>query len=450
MKPTVIRCVAFMILLCAAITAHSPADAAPAKMALVIGNGAYRVGALANPRNDARLMAETLQSLGFSVTLAVDLNYFDFGRTVADFGRALKAAGEDTVGVFFYAGHAIQADGENYLIPVDAELRDALDLSIKTVPMSLVMKGLESAANRLNLIFLDACRNNPFKALTRSTGGGLARMDAPFGTLVSYSTAPGAVALDGRGRNSPYSAALARALRRPGLTVEQALKRVRLNVVEKTNNRQVPWESSSLVGDFYFAGEQAAASAPQTAALSIEPAATSAQHGPNRLPGHEYAGALDFAAVTFTSVYEQDDHTHYQGRLGGLRLDGAPLRIPYFSIFADFAREPKKPANLRMLRLVIQQRFLLDEQSRQQDYAACKPLGFRLSSSGKKTVRLMLYKDDGKLVVDTNYCVLDLMSARDQRFWSGVMKQFGVMLSRTDQETPVAQELISLYDQAVQ
>ena len=438
----------FLTFLCLGLASGAPALAAGPKMALVIGNSDYRVGPLENPRNDARLMARTLEELGFVVTLAEDLTYFEFGRAVAEFGRSLKAAGDDTVGLFFYAGHAVQASGENYLIPVDSEPRDELDLSIKAVPMSLVMKSLEGAANRLNLVFLDACRNNPFETLTRSFGGGLARIDAPFGTLVSYSTAPGAVALDGTGRNSPYSAALARAIQRPGLTVEQALKRVRLNVVEKSNGRQVPWESSSLVGDFYFAGQTVVPPA-QTAALATPPANTPYEYGPNRLPGYEYAGVLDFQAASFLDVYEEDRHIHFQVRLAGTQLDGAKLHFPYFSVFADFSREPKEADNLRLLRLVIQQRYLLDERSRQQDYSGCRPLGFRLSGSQKKTVRLVLYKDDNKGIVDTNFCVLDRMTQRDRRFWAASLKHLGVMLSRSDPGNPVVQRLAAYYDRAI-
>jgi len=222
------------------------------RLALVIGNGDYQVQPLDNPTNDARLIAETLQSVGFEVTHLEDLGQRDLERAVVTFSRDLRAAGEDSVGFFFYAGHAIQADGENYLIPVDAELQDTLDLRIQTLDASTVMTSLEAAGNRLNMVFLDACRNNPFKGVSRSGTRGLTKMDAPTGTLIAYSTAPGDVAADGVGRNSPYSRALARAIQEPGLPVEQVLKRVRIEVMERTGNRQTPWESSSLTGDFVF------------------------------------------------------------------------------------------------------------------------------------------------------------------------------------------------------
>lgn len=222
------------------------------RMALVIGNGAYAVGPLANPTNDSQLVAGSLEWAGFEVTHVQDLDYRSLQRAVIDFGRDLKDAGEDTVGLVFYAGHAIQANGENYLIPVDSDIQDELDLDIQALPVSILMRSLETAGNRLNMVVLDACRNNPFAAMNRSGTRGLAKIDAPFGTLLAYSTAPGDVATDGEGRNSPYSAALAKAIQVPGLPVEQLFKRVRVDVMERTGNRQVPWESSSLIGDFYF------------------------------------------------------------------------------------------------------------------------------------------------------------------------------------------------------
>lgn len=222
------------------------------RLALVIGNGDYAVGPLDNPTRDADLIVRSLQSAGFETTHLENLAYRDLQRAVVRFGRSLAAAGEDTVGLVYYAGHAVQANGENYLIPVDADLQDALDLEIQTLEIETLMRSLESAGNRLNMVILDACRNNPFPAMSRSGTRGLAKVDAPYGTLLAYSTAPGDVAADGTGRNSPYTAALARGIRTPGLPVEQLFKRVRVEVMERTGNQQVPWESSSLTGDFYF------------------------------------------------------------------------------------------------------------------------------------------------------------------------------------------------------
>ncbi|MDW3205161.1 MAG: caspase family protein [Alphaproteobacteria bacterium] len=238
--------------LCALILAFSDGALAERRLALVIGNGAYQVGPLENPTNDAGLMAETLISAGFDVTHLENLGYRDLQRAVVSFGRDLKAAGPDTVGMVFYAGHAVQADGENYLIPIDANIQDSLDLRITTLEVSTLMASLRAAGNRLNLVVLDACRNNPFPSMSRSGSRGLAKIEAAYGTLLAFSTAPGEVAADGSGRNSPYTAALARAIRTPGLAVEHVFKRVRVDVMERTGNQQVPWESSSLTGDFIF------------------------------------------------------------------------------------------------------------------------------------------------------------------------------------------------------
>ena len=252
----------------------SPAEAAR-RLALVIGNGDYTVGPLDNPTNDASLMASTLEATGFEVTLLQDLGYRDLQRAVVRFGRDLAAAGEDTVGLVYYAGHAVQASGENYLIPTDADIQDELDLDIQSLQVSILMKSLERAGNRLNLVVLDACRNNPFKAMSRSGTRGLAKVDAPKGTLLAYSTSPGAVATDGSGRNSPYTKALARMIREPGVPVEQVFKKVRIAVMEATGNQQVPWESSSLTGEFVFQDRapQPAAPAPAAAAPQADPRA---------------------------------------------------------------------------------------------------------------------------------------------------------------------------------
>lgn len=259
----------FFVSVLFAVTLFGAADGAQAerRLALVIGNGAYTIGPLGNPVNDAELMAQTLRDAGFEVTHETDLGYRPLQRAVVGFGRDLAAAGEDTVGMVYYAGHAVQANGENYLIPVDAEIQDELDLEIQTLEVSTLMRSLEKAGNRLNMVVLDACRNNPFKTMSRSGTRGLAKVDAPYGTLLAYSTAPGDVAADGTGRNSPYTRALAKAIRTPGVPVEQLFKQVRIEVMERTGNRQVPWETSSLTGDFYFLD---AAPAPAAAAPAPE------------------------------------------------------------------------------------------------------------------------------------------------------------------------------------
>jgi hypothetical protein len=233
-----------------------PLGGAPAEQrtALVIGNSAYSVGgSLANPLNDARAMAATLSSLGFSVTRVENAARREMLRAVHDFGEAL--AGGRGVALFYYAGHGLQADGKNYMIPVDATIRHERDIDIEAVDVGRVLAELDRARNRLNIVVLDACRDNPYVRGFRSAGGrGLAAIEAPKGTLIAYATAPGKTADDGPGPNSLYTRELLRAMVIPGLRIEDVFKRVRTEVARRTRDRQVPWESSSLVGgDFVFA-----------------------------------------------------------------------------------------------------------------------------------------------------------------------------------------------------
>ena len=221
--------------------------------ALVIGNGAYADSPLRNPVNDARLMAEALRSHGFSVTEALDIGQIAMKRAIKDYGNRLEAAGPDAVGWFFYAGHGLQVGGENYLIPVGAEIEDEADVDIYAVAASNLLKTLGRAGNGLNIVVLDACRNNPFMRAFRSPQRGLALMSAPTGTLIAYSTAPGEVAADGDGDNSPFSTTLATQIGRPGVPIELMFRSVRQAVLAATQGRQTPWEASSLTGaDFYL------------------------------------------------------------------------------------------------------------------------------------------------------------------------------------------------------
>lgn len=223
---------------------------AQARLALVIGNSAYATAQLANPRNDAELIARTLRQLGFEVTRLLDADQKTMRRALIDFGRRLKAA--DAVGVFYFAGHGVQVEGENYLIPIGAEIREEREVALEAVSATEVLRSFQTSSKRLSITILDACRNNPYAAATRSGVRGLAGMNAPSGTLVSYATAPGQVAMDGDGANSPFAEALAQSMLQSGLLVEDVFKRTRRLVLAKTGERQVPWESSSLVGDFYF------------------------------------------------------------------------------------------------------------------------------------------------------------------------------------------------------
>ncbi len=235
-----------------AILAALPAFA-ESRIALVIGNGAYRsVSALDNPEADAGLIAQALMRSGFEVTLVTDADQSRLMHSIAEFGSKLRAAGEDATGLFYYAGHGVQSFGSNYLLPVDASLTDAADLSLVAIDAEAVLRQMASARNRTNIVILDACRDNPFEKVPDMNDNGLAEMKAPTGTFLAYATAPGSVALDGTGVNSPFSAALAKRMTEPGLMIEQLFKGVRVDVMEISGGAQVPWDTSSLTRDFAF------------------------------------------------------------------------------------------------------------------------------------------------------------------------------------------------------
>jgi hypothetical protein len=228
------------------------------RIALVIGNGAYtKAPPLKNPPNDARDVAATLKQLGFTVASAIDADQRTMKRLIREFGQQLKSGGQ---GLFYYAGHGVQLRGRNYLIPANAEIQSETDVEDQGVDISLVLGLMDEAENGLNIVILDACRNNPFARSFRSAGSGLAQVDAPTGTLIAYATSPGRVASDGQGRNGLYTSELLSQMRVTGIGVEEMFKRVRAGVQRQTSGQQVPWESSSLVGDFYFAAPTLSAS----------------------------------------------------------------------------------------------------------------------------------------------------------------------------------------------
>lgn len=229
------------------------------RVALVVGNAAYtHAGALANPTNDANDMADALEAVGFTVIRALDVDKRGFDRKVRDFSAALEDADD---AVFFYAGHGLQVAGQNYLIPVDAKLSSERDLDFEALPLNFVLRQMElQREGRTNVVFLDACRDNPLgrnlaRAMgTRSSavGRGLAQVETGVGTFISFSTQPGNVALDGDGRNSPFASALVKRIAKPGRSLAAMMVDVRNDVLARTGGKQVPWDHSALTGDFYF------------------------------------------------------------------------------------------------------------------------------------------------------------------------------------------------------
>jgi hypothetical protein len=222
------------------------------RVALIIGNGSY-VGAnpLRNPPNDARSMSAALRQIGFDVIERIDLNTREMKRAVIDFGNKLRS---NDVGLFYYAGHGVQSNGKNYLIPVDAEIEKEADITVDGVDLDTVMAQIEGAKNRLNIVILDACRNDFSTRGWNNPNRGLLQVaNAPSGTFIAYATAPGSTASDNKsGQNGLYTQELLRALRQPGLRIEEVFKQVRLRVKELSEGRQIPWESSSLEGEFFF------------------------------------------------------------------------------------------------------------------------------------------------------------------------------------------------------
>jgi hypothetical protein len=226
--------------------AHASSDR---RVALVIGNSTYKEAPLRNPVNDARAMANALRGRGFEVIVRENATKQQMESAIADFGEKLN---EGATGLFFYAGHGMQVNGRNFLVPVDASLTSEQRIRIETTDVDLVIEQMHAAKARVSMVILDACRNNPFERRYRSIGGGLAQIGAPEGTLIAYATAPGKVAADGDGRNGLYTEELLNALSQPGLKVEEVFKIVRVAVSRRSNGAQTPWEASSLTGDFYF------------------------------------------------------------------------------------------------------------------------------------------------------------------------------------------------------
>jgi uncharacterized caspase-like protein len=231
---------------------------AESRVALVIGNSAYQSAPqLPNPANDAKQIGEFLKSARFEVTTARDLSQTDMRRAISEFARKVASRGPDTVALVYYAGHGLQVDGYNYLVPVDASIKQEADVPLQTLRLNDLMDALASVPSKVRIVMLDACRNNPLSEANKTWGRGLAIVDAPNGSIVSYSAEPGSEAEDGEGRNSPYASAFLAIAREPGVQIEQALKRVRYSVHQATDGRQTPWESSSLTNDFAFMPGQA-------------------------------------------------------------------------------------------------------------------------------------------------------------------------------------------------
>lgn len=256
-----LRPLAAALALCAfAVSAQAPGDV---RIALVIGNAAYASAPLVNPANDAKAMAGALRGLGFTVIEVRDGSRAQMADAVATVRDSLR--GKQGVGMLYYAGHGLQMDARNYMVPVDAKLGKAGDVAAQTVDVNSVIDAFKAAGNRMNIVVLDACRDNPFGGIT--SGKGLAPLDAPAGTFLAYATAPGNVAGDGDAKsgNGLYTQYLLEELKKPQASIENVFKRVRYGVRKASGGRQIPWESTSLEDDFQFNSGRIVAAAKPTA-----------------------------------------------------------------------------------------------------------------------------------------------------------------------------------------
>lgn len=269
------------------------------RVALVIGNANYQnAPKLANPDDDAQSMAQFLNSAGFEVVAATDLTQNDMLRVVQDFSAKVASRGPNTVAMVYYAGHGVQLAGENYLVPVDAKVSSPTELVNNSVRLVDVMSTLETIPSRMRIVILDACRNNPFPQVN-DAGRGLAIVDAPNGSIVGYSTAPGAEAQDGTNGHSPYTQAFLNVAREPNVPIEQLFKRVRLEVNQSTSGAQIPWESSSLTSDFTFFGDTAVAA-------TRAPVNTPVVQMASNLPSRSTRQAYDYVVSEGRPEYYQE------------------------------------------------------------------------------------------------------------------------------------------------
>jgi tol-pal system protein YbgF len=249
MKLVVSMILRLIFVLLAVFSNASIAQPKENRVALVMGNSAYTSAPLKNPTNDAKDMAAKLKGMGFTVVERNNLTAKQIGSTLREFRSKLTPG---SVALVYYAGHGLQIKGENYFPTVDAEITGEEDVPNQSLAMRQIMDVLEEAKTRLNLVFLDACRNNPYQRSFRSSSDGLSRVNAPSGTLISFATRPGSVAADGTGRNGLYTGALLEAMDSRGDQIEQVLKRVVTRVKAGSNNQQEPWTEGSIDGEFCF------------------------------------------------------------------------------------------------------------------------------------------------------------------------------------------------------
>ncbi|MGD0190019.1 MAG: caspase family protein [Rhizomicrobium sp.] len=240
------------------------------RVALVIGNAAYNadLGTLNNPTHDAQTVGSTLRRLGFDVDVQTDVDQKRMKRAIARLGQRLRDAGRNSTGIFYYAGHGLEVQGENFLVPTDAEIHSEADINVEAISANDVFDEMQNSPSGVNIVILDACRNSPtFRSIT---GGdrGFALKYPPTGAFIAYSTAPGHLASDGQGSNSPFAVAFASEIQRPGQEIDEVFKSIRRRVVAETQNEQIPGNYSNMLNDFFFIPPASAPGASTTVALA--------------------------------------------------------------------------------------------------------------------------------------------------------------------------------------
>lgn len=321
------------------------------RIALVIGNSDYaNVPKLPNPARDASEVSKLLNSAGFEVISASDLSRDETIQVIQTFAQRIEARGPNTVALVYYAGHGLQIAGDNYIVPVDARISSDAEVPAAAIRLVDLMATLQTVPSRMRMVMLDACRNNPFSGLANA-GRGLAIVDAPNGSIVGYSTAPGAEAFDGEGANSPYTSAFLKLAREPNLPIEQLFKRMRLAVNESTSGKQTPWESSSLTSDFYFFGDTAQAATQQVASLESRKS-FSPSNVRTRSARDAYAYVLqqdtveyyqEYVRVYPTDPYADQIRALLAGRLLALAWYGAVQAntpVAYQSFYSQYSTSP--------------------------------------------------------------------------------------------------------------
>jgi uncharacterized caspase-like protein len=263
------------------------------RFALVIGNESYAHAPLKNPVNDAKTVAETLVDLGFKVDLVLNADLKSMSKAVDRFVTSIRPG---DVAFFYYAGHGVQIEGENLLVPVDFDAKDEADARYETYSASRVHERMEGAGARINIIVLDACRNNPFRA-ARSGAGGLLAMNTGRGTFIAFATSPGKTASDNpNGNNGLFTTHLVSTLRQPGLTLDQVFNRVREGVYQASSQQQLPWTGSSVIGEFYFRAPAAGGAAPQPSpqpVTQVEPPRPASVRAPDPAPSTASASTAE-------------------------------------------------------------------------------------------------------------------------------------------------------------